>query len=311
MEDFHAAGGLEGVLREIADGLDRQCIDITGRTLAQRLAAPLADPVDHRVIRAADDPVDHQGGLIVLHGSLAPGGALLKRAAATPQLLEHEGRAVVFSSLEDLAARIDSPDLDVRADDILVLKNAGPASPSGMPEAGYLPIPRKLGAQGVTDMVRISDARMSGTAFGTIVLHVAPESHLGGPLALVKDGDPIRLSASSGTIDLLVGDDELRNRRRAWQQPQGSDYRGYRSLHAAHVLPWMQGCDLDFLSPSQRQGIPHRRLINCGMAEFDYVVMGAGSAGCALAARLTEDPAIRVLVLEAGPPGVRSSITGA
>ncbi|MDE0417151.1 MAG: dihydroxy-acid dehydratase [bacterium] len=249
MEDFHAAGGLDGVLRGIADGLEGGCIDITGRMLSTRLEDPLADPIDHRVIRKADDPVDHQGGLVILHGSLAPDGALLKRAAATPRLLESEGRAVVFSSLEDLATRIDSPDLDVRADDVLVLQNAGPASPSGMPEAGYLPIPRKLAAEGVTDMVRISDARMSGTAFGTIVLHVVPESHLGGPLALVKSGDRIRLSVSSGTIDLLVSNDELERRRRAWRKPGVAHPRGYRSLHSASVLPWTKGCDLDFLRP--------------------------------------------------------------
>ena len=250
MEDFHAAGGLDGVLREIAGRLEGRCIDITGGTLAQRLENPLADPVDHRVIRKADDPVDHQGGLVVLRGSLAPDGALLKRAAATPRLLESEGRAVVFSSLEDLATRIDSPDLDVREDDVLVLKNAGPASPAGMPEAGYLPVPRKLAAKGVTDMVRISDARMSGTAYGTIVLHVAPESHLGGPLALVEDGDRIRLSVSSGTIDLLVSDDELERRRRAWQKSDIVHQRGYRSLHSKSVLPWTKGCDLDFLRPA-------------------------------------------------------------
>ncbi len=250
MEDFHAAGGLDGVLREIAGRLEGRCIDITGGTLAQRLENPLADPVDHRVIRKADDPVDHQGGLVVLRGSLAPDGALLKRAAATPRLLESEGRAVVFSSLEYLATRIDSPDLDVREDDVLVLKNAGPASPAGMPEAGYLPVPRKLAAKGVTDMVRISDARMSGTAYGTIVLHVAPESHLGGPLALVEDGDRIRLSVSSGTIDLLVSDDELERRRRAWQKSDIVHQRGYRSLHSKSVLPWTKGCDLDFLRPA-------------------------------------------------------------
>ncbi len=250
MEDFHAAGGLDGVLQEIAGGLERRCVDITGGTLAKRLEIPLAEPVDHRVIRKADDPVDHHGGLVVLHGSLAPDGALLKRAAATPHLLECEGRAVVFSSLEDLATRIDSPDLDVREDDVLVLQNAGPASPAGMPEAGYLPIPRKLAAKGVTDMVRISDARMSGTAFGTIVLHVAPESHLGGPLALVESGDRIRLSVSSGTIDLLVSDDELERRRRAWQKPDIVHQRGYRSLHSKSVLPWTKGCDLDFLRPA-------------------------------------------------------------
>ncbi|MEC7220466.1 MAG: dihydroxy-acid dehydratase, partial [SAR324 cluster bacterium] len=189
MEDFHAAGGLDGVLRALASQLNLQTLDVTGQRLEQRLQETSSEQIDQSVIRTLQDPVDSQGGLIALHGTLAPGGAILKRAAATAALLEHEGRAVVFTSLEDLAARIDSPDLDVKAEDILVLQNAGPRSPSGMPEAGYLPIPKKLAKAGVKDMVRISDARMSGTAFGTIVLHVTPEADLGGPLALVQNGD--------------------------------------------------------------------------------------------------------------------------
>ncbi|MGA0126574.1 MAG: dihydroxy-acid dehydratase, partial [bacterium] len=204
MEDFHAAGGLSGVLCALAPHLNLQTLDVTGQSLEQRLKQEQTETTDLSVIRNTQNPVDAQGGLIALHGTLAPEGAILKRAAATPSLLEHEGRAVVFSSLEDLAARIDSPDLDVNADDILVLQNAGPRSPSGMPEAGYLPIPKKLAKVGVKDMVRISDARMSGTAFGTIVLHVTPEADLGGPLALVQNGDRIRLSAAAKTIDLLV-----------------------------------------------------------------------------------------------------------
>ena len=247
MEDFHAAGGLEGVLRELAPKLDLSCRDIGGQTLGERLARPLADPVDASVIRPARDPVNAQGGLIVLGGNLAPGGAVLKRAAATPELLEHEGRAVVFTSLEDLAARIDDPDLDVRADDILVLQNAGPRSPSGMPEAGYLPIPQKLARAGVKDMVRVSDARMSGTAYGTIVLHVTPETTLGGPLALVRDGDMIRLSARSKRIDLLVDEAELASRA-AQRPPSRSGYaRGYQRLYHEHVMSAAEGCDFDFL----------------------------------------------------------------
>ena len=179
MEDFHTAGGLEAVLRGIKSKLRIDCLDITRQTLAQRLDKLLVDPIDRNYIREPSDPIDQKGGLIALRGSLAPEGAILKRAAATPELLEHEGRAVVFSSLDDLANRIDDPDLDVTAEDILVLQNAGPRSASGMPEAGYLPIPKKLAGQGVKDMVRISDARMSGTAFGTIVLHVTPETDLG------------------------------------------------------------------------------------------------------------------------------------
>jgi dihydroxy-acid dehydratase len=246
MEDFHAAGGLEGVLREIAPQLALGCRSIAGESLAERLARPLIDPIGRSVIRSAADPVSPEGGLIALRGSLAPEGAILKRAAATPALLEHEGRAVVFASLEDLAARIDAPDLDVRPDDVLVLQNAGPRSPSGMPEAGYLPIPKKLAAQGVKDMVRISDARMSGTAFGTIVLHVAPEAELGGPLALVRDGDRIRLSAREKRIDLLVSDEELRSRSARTSDARPPS-RGYARLYRDHVTPAPLGCDFGFL----------------------------------------------------------------
>jgi dihydroxy-acid dehydratase len=248
MEDFHAAGGLEGVLREIAPLLETGTRSITGETLAERLARPLADPVDRGVIRSAADPVAPVGGLIALRGSLAPDGAILKRAAATEGLLEHEGRAVVFTSLEDLAARIDDPGLDVAPDDVLVLQNAGPKSPSGMPEAGYLPIPRKLAQAGVKDMVRVSDARMSGTAFGTIVLHVTPEAAVGGPLSLVRTGDRIRLSAREKRIDLLV-DEATLAARKAGRSPEGQPTatRGYAWLYAEHVLPATDGCDFDFL----------------------------------------------------------------
>jgi len=254
MEDFHNAGGLEGVLRAIAPGLETATRAITGETLAERLARPLADPIDRAVIRAADDPVAPEGGLIALRGSLAPDGAILKRAAATPALLEHEGRAVVFSSLEDLAARIDDPELDVAADDVLVLQNAGPTSPSGMPEAGYLPIPKKLARQGVRDMVRISDARMSGTAFGTVVLHVTPEAALGGPLALVRSGDRIRLSASRRRIDLLVDDATIASRRQALEPPSAGPSRGYRRLYREAVQSATDGCDFAFLAGVANDG---------------------------------------------------------
>ncbi|MEY3045366.1 MAG: hypothetical protein RL242_2208 [Pseudomonadota bacterium] len=250
MEDFHAAGGLSGVLCALAPHLNLQTLDVTGQSLEQRLKQEQAETTDLSVIRNTQNPVDAQGGLIALHGTLAPEGAILKRAAATPSLLEHEGRAVVFSSLEDLAARIDSPDLDVNADDILVLQNAGPRSPSGMPEAGYLPIPKKLAKVGVKDMVRISDARMSGTAFGTIVLHVTPEADLGGPLALVQNGDRIRLSAAAKTIDLLVTPEELERRRSALPPSSTPPSRGYRKLYHDTILPAPQGCDFDFLVPN-------------------------------------------------------------
>lgn len=247
MEDFNSAGGLEAVLRGIADQLHLGTVDVTGQSLAERLAKPLPDPIDTRYIRPANEPIEPVGGLIALHGNLAPGGAILKRAAATPALLEHEGRAIVFSSLEDLAARIDDPDLDVAAEDILVLQNAGPRSPSGMPEAGYLPIPRKLARQGVKDMVRISDARMSGTAFGTIVLHVTPESAAGGPLALVRTGDRIHLSASAKSIELLVSEEELTRRRTEFVAPAEVPARGYARLYNQTVNTAVEGCDFDFL----------------------------------------------------------------
>ncbi|MGA0888711.1 MAG: dihydroxy-acid dehydratase [bacterium] len=250
MEDFHAAGGLSGVLCALAPHLNLQTLDVTGQSLEQRLKQEQAETTDLSVIRNTQNPVDAQGGLIALHGTLAPEGAILKRAAATPSLLEHEGRAVVFSSLEDLAARIDSPDLDVNADDILVLQNAGPRSPSGMPEAGYLPIPKKLAKVGVKDMVRISDARMSGTAFGTIVLHVTPEADLGGPLALVQNGDRIRLSAAAKTIDLLVTPEELERRLSALPPASTPPSRGYRKLYHDTILPAPKGCDFDFLVPN-------------------------------------------------------------
>ena len=247
MEDFHTAGGLEAVLRGIAGKLNTECLDITGQTLAERLAKPLEDPIDRKYVRDPAHPIEDKGGLIALHGSLAPEGAILKRAAATLELLEHEGRAVVFSSLEDLAHRIDDPNLDVTAEDILVLQNAGPRSASGMPEAGYLPIPKKLARQGVKDMVRISDARMSGTAFGTIVLHVTPEADLGGPLALVRNGDRIRLSSLAKSIDLLVPQEELDRRRAEYTQPTSGAGRGYAVLYRRSVLPASEGCDFDFL----------------------------------------------------------------
>ncbi|WP_374619161.1 dihydroxy-acid dehydratase [Devosia sp.] len=247
MEDFNTAGGLDAVLRGIADKLHLETRDVTGQTLRERLARPLPDPVDTRFIRPPDNPVEPVGGLIALHGNLAPGGAILKRAAATPRLMEHEGRAVVFASLEDLAARIDDPDLDVTADDVLVLQHAGPKSPAGMPEAGYLPIPRKLARQGVKDMVRISDARMSGTAFGTVVLHITPEAADGGPLALVRTGDRIRLSAARKRIDLLVPEEELAARRANLPVDDTAGQRGYKWLYGRHVGNATSGCDFDFL----------------------------------------------------------------
>ncbi|MGA2044574.1 MAG: dihydroxy-acid dehydratase [Roseiarcus sp.] len=249
MEDFYAAGGLGAALRELKPLLHLDTCDVTGARLAERLAAPL-DWVDRRVIRPLADPVSTSGGLVVLSGTLAPDGAVFKRAAATPALFEHEGRAVVFENLDDLSARIDDPALDVTADDILVLKNAGPKG-AAMPEAGYLPIPRKLAQAGVKDMVRISDARMSGTAFGAIVLHVAPEAAVGGPLAAVREGDRIRLSVAAKRLDLLVEPAEIA-RRLAERTPPAAPPRGYAALFARSVQQAPEGCDFDFLTGPKR-----------------------------------------------------------
>ena len=245
MEDFFAAGGVGAVLRELKPLLHLDTLDVEGRSLGERLEEKL-DWVDRKVIREVANPVSPVGGLIALKGNLAPDGAIFKRAAATPSLFEHEGRAVVFENLEDLANRIDDPKLDVAADDILVLKNAGPKA-AAMPEAGYLPIPRKLARQGVKDMVRISDARMSGTAFGTVVLHVAPESAIGGPLAAVRGGDRIRLSVADKRIDLLVSEQEIKQRL-ASHALLPAPARGYAALYYKSVLQAPDGCDFDFLT---------------------------------------------------------------
>ncbi len=215
MEDFHEAGGVDAVMRSLAARLDLSATDVTGRSLAERLARPPATGHDDQLVRPLDRPINATGGLIIVRGSLAPDGAVLKRAAATPALLEHEGRAVVFSFARRSRPPHRRSGPRYRGDDVMVLQNAGPRSPAAMPEAGYLPIPRKLAAKGVNDMVRISDARMSGTAFGTIVLHVTPEAAVGGPLALVRSGDRIRLSAREKRLDLLVATAELDRRRSA------------------------------------------------------------------------------------------------
>ena len=245
MEDLHAAGGLPAVMREIKDLLHLDCMTITGKTLGETLNEAAAW-VDHGVVRARAEPVQANGGLRALFGSLAPNGALIKCAAADERLFEHQGRAVVFDTLEDLAERIDSPDLDVQATDVLVLRNAGPRA-AAMPESGYIPIPAKLAKQGVRDMLRISDARMSGTAYGTVVLHVSPEACLGGPLALVRTGDQIRLSVSQSRIDLLVDEAELDARRAGLSIEPPKPERGYGWLYQNHVLQAEDGCDFDFL----------------------------------------------------------------
>ena len=250
MEDFFAAGGMGALLRELRDLLHLDAMTVTGETLGERLAHEDADAyVDRTVIAERKKPLEPQGGLIALFGNLAPQGAILKRSAADSKLFEHEGRAVVFTSLEDLAARIDDPKLEVEANDILVLQNAGPHSPSAMPEAGYLPIPKKLAMKGVKDMVRVSDARMSGTAFGTIVLHVTPDAASGGPLALVRTGDRIRLSVKERRIALMVDDAELKARAATMPKPADKPTRGYARLYAQEILGADQGCDFAFLKP--------------------------------------------------------------
>ncbi|MBI4367743.1 MAG: dihydroxy-acid dehydratase, partial [Deltaproteobacteria bacterium] len=236
MSDLHAAGGLGAVLRELKPLLHLECMTVAGETLGVRLAREEGAWVDRAVIRPFSRPLAKEGGLVALFGSLAPNGAILKRSAADPKLFEKESRAVVFSSLDDLAARVDDAALDVTPEDFLVLQNAGPRSGYAMPEAGYLPIPSKLARSGVKDMVRISDARMSGTAFGTIVLHVSPESAAGGPLALVRNGDRIRLSVKKRRLDLLVGEPELAKRRAQLKAPVAPPRRGYARLYMDHVL---------------------------------------------------------------------------
>jgi dihydroxy-acid dehydratase len=250
MEDFFASGGMGALLRELKPLLHLDCMTVTGETLGERLAAEAAPHVDRSIIAARDEPYEPHGGLVALFGNLAPGGAILKRSAADARLFEHEGRAVVFSSLADLAARIDDPGLDVAPQDVLVLQNAGPHAPECMPEAGYLPIPKKLAQSGVKDMIRVSDARMSGTAFGTIVLHVTPDSASGGPLGLVRNGDRIRLSVKERRIDLLVADAELRKRAAAMKSAQAKPDRGYAKLYAQEILGADEGCDFAFLRPT-------------------------------------------------------------
>ena len=245
MEDFFSGGGLGAVLREIKHLLHLDTMTVTGETLRERLEQ---DPgyIDADIVRPFAEPHYPLGGLVALFGSLAPNGAILKRAAADDALFESEGRAVVFTSPADLAKRIDDPDLDVTPEDFIVLQNAGPKSGYGMPECGYLPIPGKLARAGVKDMVRISDARMSGTAYGTIILHVSPEAADGGPLALVRDGDRIRLSVSERRFDLLVPEEELAERRTQWRAVD-AEPRGYAKLYQDHVLQAEDGCDFDFL----------------------------------------------------------------
>jgi len=257
MEDLYNAGGATTVLRELKPLLNLDAMTVTGRTLGRNLTG--APPsYAQSVVRPFKDPIFREGGIAFLRGNLAPDGAIIKQSAMDPKFMRHEGRAVVFESLEDLANRIDDPRLAVAADDVLVLKRAGPKGAPGMPEAGYIPIPKKLAQKGVKDMVRISDARMSGTAFGSIVLHVTPESAMGGPLALVKNGDRIRLDVPARKLELLVADSELEQRRKTWKSPAASkeDGRGYRKLFLDSVMQADRGCDFEFCVPEATVRVP-------------------------------------------------------
>ena len=254
MEDFHKAGGMATLLRELKPLLKLDAMTVMGCTLGERMERDAA-AFTQDVVRPRSHPIYPQGGIAVLRGNLAPGGAIIKQSAADAKLMEHEGRAVVFEDAPDLAARIDSDDLDVNADDILVLKRIGPKGAPGMPEAGYMPIPMKLARAGVKDMVRISDGRMSGTAFGTIVLHVTPESAIGGPLAYVKSGDRIRLSVKNRELMLLVSDEELARRAKEHPVRIPTAPRGYEKMFLEHVMQAEHGVDFDFLRSPEHKGL--------------------------------------------------------
>jgi len=245
MEDFYYAGGLPALLRVLAPRLDLTCLTITGKTLGENIAGTEIYNAD--VIRALDNPVLESGGLAILYGNLAPNGAVIKASAAETSLLKHTGSAIVFDSYDEMNARIDDPALDADRNSVLVLRNAGPKGAPGMPEWGNLPIPQKLLKAGIRDMVRISDARMSGTSYGACVLHVSPESFVGGPLALLKEGDIIELDVAARQLNMRVNEEELRRRRAAWRPKEGIYPRGYGKLFMQHIQQADQGCDFDFL----------------------------------------------------------------
>jgi dihydroxy-acid dehydratase len=246
MEDFYYAGGLPALMNRLADRLHLDAPTVDGRTLGELVEG--AACFNDEVIRPLDRPLTQQGGIVVLRGNLAPRGAILKPSAASPHLMQHRGPAVVFADADDFRARIDDPDLDVDENSVLVLKNAGPIGYPGMPEVGNLALPKKLLARGVTDLVRISDGRMSGTAYGTVVLHVAPESAIGGPLALVETGDVIALDTAGRRLTLEVSDAELGRRRRLWAPPPAAYARGYGKLFLDHVQQADLGVDFDVLA---------------------------------------------------------------
>ncbi|MGB8293640.1 MAG: dihydroxy-acid dehydratase, partial [Rhizobium ruizarguesonis] len=251
MEQFHEAGGVPALLKAVRHEIDGSAPTVYGRTIGE-IIDDVVDEPRQTIIRTVEKPLKPIGTIAVLHGNLAPRGAVIKQSAASKDLLQHIGRAVVFDSVEDMTLRIDSDDLDVNADDVLVLRNAGPKGAPGMPEAGYLPIPRKLARQGVKDMVRISDARMSGTAFGTIILHIAPEAADGGPLAIVRTGDHIRLDVEGRRIDLDIDQAEFDRRMlEVVNRPSPAPSRGYAKLYQERVLQADEGADFDFLQSEE------------------------------------------------------------
>jgi len=253
MDHFHRAGGLPVVEREISSLLDLDCLTVSGKTVGQNIQA--ARCFDRDVIKTMDSPIVPSGALVVLKGNLAPSGAILKVAAATPRLLEHTGPAVVFENYLDMLARVNSPELEVAADSVLVMRNSGPRGVPGMPEWGALPIPVKLLRQGIRDLVRISDSRMSGTSGGTVILHVAPESAVGGPLAIVQNGDPIRLSVAERRLEVVLPEQEIKDRLARWSPPPSEHLRGFPRLYIDHVLQADEGCDFDFLRPSTKEAV--------------------------------------------------------
>jgi dihydroxy-acid dehydratase len=254
MEDFFKAGGTPAVLKELETLLHTDELTVTGATLKENLEGVTVSNVYRDIIYPFEQPLHKEGGIAVLKGNLAPNGAVIKPKAASKELLHHRGRAVVFSSTKELEEKIDDPSLDIQADDILILQNAGPVGAPGMPEAGMLPIPQNLLKKGVRDMIRISDARMSGTAFGTVILHVAPEAAIGGPIGLIKTGDIIEVDVENRRIELLVSEEELANRRQHWNPPAIAG-RGYVQLYQKHVMQADQGCDFDFLLAPQKEKV--------------------------------------------------------
>lgn len=254
MEDFFYAGGLRALMNSLGDKLDRSAITVTGKNMGEGLEG--AEVINDDVIRPLDNPIYHEGALALLRGNIAPDGCVIKPSACAPHLLTHQGKAWVFDSYPEMKKMVEDESLDFTPDDVLVLRNAGPQGGPGMAEWGMLPIPKKLVKQGVRDMIRISDARMSGTSYGACVLHVAPESHIGGPLALVKTGDIIKLDVPNRTIDMLVDDAELERRRAEWVQPKPYYSRGYGWMFARHIKQANEGCDFDFLETSHGAPIP-------------------------------------------------------